>query len=189
MLGLGGGGGLRLAAAGAAGSSASASSSTTRGRSRRGRRRHPARRRRRARRRRPRRRPSRRRLGGLGRGLRGGPSPRAPWRARSSSRPPSWRRGLRGRRRLGRPRLAVASRRGVLRGRVRGSWCSCLRSRFAFHRRTGCRSSPGRFRTLVRPLSSPRTAEEASQSRLTTGQIIYCLTLAVALPTCACRHV
>ena len=51
----------------------------------------------------------------------------------------------------------------------------------------GCRAPPGRFRTLVRPLSSPRPAEEASQSRLTTGQIIYCLTLAAhsrrALPT------
>ena len=38
------------------------------------------------------------------------------------------------------------------------------------------RTPPGRFRTLVRPLSSPRSAEEASQSRLTTGQIIYCRT-------------
>ena len=48
-----------------------------------------------------------------------------------------------------------------------------------------CRAPPGRFRTLVRPLSSPRTDEEASQSRLTTGQIIYCLTLAGALQSCA----
>ena len=118
----------------------------------------------------------------LARGLRRRrPSSRPSWprglRRRASSRRSSWRRCLRGRRPSPRSRSSAACSVASVSSRGCAGWSSCLTSRFAFHRRARVHA-PGRFRTLVRPLSSPGALRRSSQSRLTTGQVIYCRTLA-----------